>query len=602
MKKKSRQKKISRKTILALRKFSWWLAGLVLLGGLIYYVAHGIRGSAAFEQFPRSMAFASMDQSGAPQTDKYGLYGTYYVKPGDTVDMWVTVKNLSRNPAANVWYPDSELADEGEDYAHAHAVGIGTADDESPFWLDSSSFVVNGNRFAYYDGPAVYRGKYLTLAWRVKISTSAVLGSTYPLNTSLIREFDERGERVYTNGRNYPIDTIRWAFRISNTDLYNNPVKSVSGYSGKLVYEDISGGLTEKLMSYNLNTGQVQTLFQRNRADIYSPTIYAQLVNPEGLFSVVQKNQAGEYGYGDKWIVDLGGNAMNFAAGGGVATGLNFPPNEWWSSYWSKATASISWIVFEKYNSTGIDLYNGTTKTFESYAPRLAYSPWEGSQFNGYFKKVWDPDGSKIYMARCSATKREDCENGTAQLEFDQIAVQSTPIMIEPMWALNDENFRTVDFDVYNSVAVGATSGIKNKIPKPPSTLRYIDLNTGLGQTITKSNTAAYRVEKISQDGDWFMYTARYTTGSLNADKTPRDMTLAWVSRTGDIYQPILVAQDFTDIRAIGWSRDNQYLVYVEYSDCASQGCPGQIKIFDLQSRRASIPTLPNSSRPVAVV
>ena len=67
VKRKSKQRSRSTKNFQTIRKASFIIAGLIILGGLIYYVSHGVKGSAAFEQFPRSLAYYVADQSGLIQ-------------------------------------------------------------------------------------------------------------------------------------------------------------------------------------------------------------------------------------------------------------------------------------------------------------------------------------------------------------------------------------------------------------------------------------------------------------------------------------------------------------------------------------------------------
>lgn len=176
----------------------------------------------AFEAFPRSLAWELITQSGEIQTDDNGdQYGVHYAQPGDILNMSVTVKNLSRNPAAEIWYGTSALIDEGPDYPNAHAIGIGTWGpmDHVPYFLDSSSFVINNNRFTYYDGEAVARGENMTLNFQVKI-TEGLADGAYNLVTSLVREFDEWGWRDNGDGTNHRHNSILWQLVVGDaTDV-----------------------------------------------------------------------------------------------------------------------------------------------------------------------------------------------------------------------------------------------------------------------------------------------------------------------------------------------------------------------------------------------
>ena len=615
-KRKHQRRSKSRSNPQAIKNFSLWLAGLIILGGLIYYVSYGISGSSAFEQLPRSLVYYVADQSGLTQSDKYGNYGVHYAQPGDTVTMWMTVKNLSRNPAAYVWYPVNELPDEGKDYPYAHAIGAATANDVSPFWLDGSSFVLNGNRLTYYDGPAVHRGKYMTLAWQVKISNDAVLGSAYPLSLGLVREFDEWGIKVNSVGRTAQMQAIRWVFKISNMDVYSNmPVTTVANYSGKLVYEDLSYGLAETILSRDLNTGQTTQLFSRTRADSYSPTIYARLMDPrEGIFWVGQTIND-QWGYGDKWNVftDLYNTTL---AGVGVSAYVleeDLKQSDWWDAVGigSISPSSTAFpvnpihLAVEKYNSRGISLYDYTNKQIISFAPRLNSSPWDMAEFSGYAQKLWTADYSKLYLGRCNADNRDVCTDGLSTWQFDQITFLTGDYpRLESASILNEQNFNTVEFDLNTGTAVGSTYSLKSGIPFPPSNIKAVDLNSGAVQSVGKSSSAAYKVEKVSADGGWMFYTMRNSTGSVDDVKTPHDKMVAFISRVGDIYQPMLVAQDFDHLKVLGWTQDNRYLAYLEYRNCNSFGCASSLKIFDTQNRGHLVtPAWPNQSMiPIAVV
>jgi len=581
---------------------SFIVAGLIILGGLVYYVSHGVKGSAAFEQFPRSLAYYVADQSGLTQSDTYGNYGVQYARPGDTVTMWVTVKNLSRNPAANVWYPVDELTSEGADYPNAHAIGIGPVNDVSPFWLDSSSFVSHGNRLTYYNGPAVYRGKYMTLAWQVKIANDAVLGSTYPLSLGLMREFDEWGIRVNSLGKTTSTQAMRWVFKISNMNVYPNmPITTVANYNGKLVYEDLSNGLTEKIMSYDLNTGQTTQLFSRTRADSYSPTIYARLMDSRKGFFLVGQTTNGQWGYGDKWSVSAG---TGWGGSSSSSLGDVLNQDDWWDiSVGGMETP----LALEKFKSQGITLYyplaESANDEFMSFAPRLNSSPWDIAKFSGYAQKVWTPDFLKLYLGWCNADSRDTCTDGLSTWQFDLLTflTGSSP-RLESAPILNEQKFNTVEFDLNTGTAVGSTYSLKRGVPLPSSTIKVVDLNTGAVQSVGKSSVAAYKIEKVSADGDWMFYTMRNSTGSTDDVKTPRDKMVAFISRVGDIYQPLLVAQDFDHLKVLGWTQDNRFLSYIEYSKCNSLGCTSSLKIFDTQNRSAYTPVLPTLSVPIAVV
>jgi len=185
-----------------------------------------IQPAQAFEQLPRSLRWELVSQSGTTAYNDAGYpYGIVYANPGDTVDMWVTVKNRSSNPRGQVWYGKSALLYEGPQYPNAHAIGVGTWDpmDNIPSFLDPSSFVINGNRLAYYDGAPIYKGQTMTLHWQVKVKDN-IPNSTYNLVLSLVREFDEWGYRVTSSGANHRYQGLLWQFKIGDTTLTSHPL------------------------------------------------------------------------------------------------------------------------------------------------------------------------------------------------------------------------------------------------------------------------------------------------------------------------------------------------------------------------------------------
>jgi len=177
-----------------------------------------IQPAKAFEQLPRSLRWELIDQSGEIQFNSAGYpYGIHHVKAGETVSMWILVKNHSTNPRGQVWYGKSALLSEGPNYPNAHAIGVGTWDpvDHIPSFLDSSSFVINNNRLAYYDDIPVNQGGTMWLQWEAKVRDDTPAG-TYDLVLSLVREFDEWGYRTTASGGNHKYRGILWRFIVGD--------------------------------------------------------------------------------------------------------------------------------------------------------------------------------------------------------------------------------------------------------------------------------------------------------------------------------------------------------------------------------------------------
>lgn len=186
----------------------------------------------AFEQHLNSLVYELVSKSkGVNATDNVD----YFVQQGETVELRLTVRNRSRNYRALMWYGKSDLPVEGPSYPNAHCIGVGTVGprDHQPSWIDPSSFVINGNRFTYYDGEPIYKGKLLVIKFNVKISNDAQAG-LYALPWGLVREFDEWGKLVDANGRNYSGD-IAWRFAVScnSQDTYRRGTfnNTKEGYS-----------------------------------------------------------------------------------------------------------------------------------------------------------------------------------------------------------------------------------------------------------------------------------------------------------------------------------------------------------------------------------
>lgn len=183
----------------------------------------------AFQQFPNSLAWELVSQSGQLKFDSNrGPYAVHYVQPGETVNMQVTVINRSRNRNAEMWYGASALLPEGPDFPNAHAIGLGTWDpmDHVPSFLDSSSFVINGNRFVYYDGGPINKGQMMVLDFQVKIK-EGIANGTYDLLTSLVREFDEWGWRDNGHGQNHRYRSMLWKFVVGQSSLPEDGSSSI---------------------------------------------------------------------------------------------------------------------------------------------------------------------------------------------------------------------------------------------------------------------------------------------------------------------------------------------------------------------------------------
>jgi len=134
-----------------------------------------------------------------------------HASPGDTVAMSVTLVNRSGRTIQGL----SKLATIAGKVNYG-GWGLGTSNpiDNKPAWLDPSSFVINGNRFVYYDGPDVPDGAEFTIAWNVKISPSAKK-STYSLYLNCVKEWENWTQQVSASGILLKSPDIFWRFIIS---------------------------------------------------------------------------------------------------------------------------------------------------------------------------------------------------------------------------------------------------------------------------------------------------------------------------------------------------------------------------------------------------
>ena len=89
--------------------------------------------------------------------------------------------------------------------------GLGTSKpiDNKPTWLDASSFVINGNRFVYYNGPDIPDGGEFTLTWNIKISSTAARG-TYKMYLNCVKEWENWTQQVSRDGILLPSPDIFW--------------------------------------------------------------------------------------------------------------------------------------------------------------------------------------------------------------------------------------------------------------------------------------------------------------------------------------------------------------------------------------------------------
>ena len=174
---------------------------------------------SAFVSFPTHCRYEWVDQSGAKSAD--GKAHEVYANAGDTIPMYLTIRNRNIDPLALVMYgipPQGTLLPEVAPHRGGHEFRIGVKNDEILSWIDSSSFYPNpdgdDNRFAVYDGPDANVGDELILTWNLKIKDDA--DGIYNLYTGIVREFDNWPWQVDVYGSVIPGGSdIFWKFIIS---------------------------------------------------------------------------------------------------------------------------------------------------------------------------------------------------------------------------------------------------------------------------------------------------------------------------------------------------------------------------------------------------
>jgi len=115
-------------------------------------------------------------QSGTISPDGYAHQYTNLV-PGQTLDLWLTLTNRSGKTIVG----KSGLPIEPGKQVPVGAWGIGTQNpqDGTPYFLDTSSFILNNNRFVYYDNENLgdwADGQSRTMGWTIKLANNLADG------------------------------------------------------------------------------------------------------------------------------------------------------------------------------------------------------------------------------------------------------------------------------------------------------------------------------------------------------------------------------------------------------------------------------------------
>jgi len=160
-----------------------------------------------------------MNQSGTISSD--GLAHEYTnLQAGQTLQLSLTLMNQ----AGNTIRARHRLGNSPGKQVPIGSYGIGSQtpyQDGTPSFLDPSSFVLNNNRFAYYDGDDVPHGGVMTISWNIKLKENLANGA-YNLYVRPVSEYNA-WTRQSKNGKLLP-DTnsdIFWRLvvgRINNSE------------------------------------------------------------------------------------------------------------------------------------------------------------------------------------------------------------------------------------------------------------------------------------------------------------------------------------------------------------------------------------------------
>lgn len=156
-----------------------------------------------------------VSQSGTVSPDGKAHQYTNVV-PGQTISLWLSLINRSgttiQRKGSLPLYPPYLVP------VGSYGIGTQNPQDGTPYFLDSSSFVLNNNRFVYYnyrdDVPDLGR---FTMNWNIKLANNLSSG-VYRLYVRPVSEYNA-WTRQYKNGRTLPgtNSDIFWEFVVNST-------------------------------------------------------------------------------------------------------------------------------------------------------------------------------------------------------------------------------------------------------------------------------------------------------------------------------------------------------------------------------------------------
>jgi len=174
------------------RKITAWLATASLVLGFVMMPTGAAAATYRYYEWVSQNGTVGTDSQGNPATQITG------VSAGDTVSMTLTLVNRS---GMTIKAKSSLPAPTDGKQVPVGSFAIGSQTptmDGTPSFLDSSSFVLNNNRFVYYEGADVPNGENITMTWDVKMATGLADG-TYRLRYQPVLEY-MNWLRQYKNG------------------------------------------------------------------------------------------------------------------------------------------------------------------------------------------------------------------------------------------------------------------------------------------------------------------------------------------------------------------------------------------------------------------
>ena len=155
-----------------------------------------------------------VSQSGTISAD--GLAHEYTnLTAGQTINLSLTLYNRSGNTIQN----RHKLGNSPDKQVPIGSWGIGSQtphQDGTPHFLDTSSFVLNNNRFAYYEGNDVPNNSLITMNWNIKLANNLADG-IYNLYVRPVSEY-LAWTRQIKNGKLLPTTSsdIYWRFVVGD--------------------------------------------------------------------------------------------------------------------------------------------------------------------------------------------------------------------------------------------------------------------------------------------------------------------------------------------------------------------------------------------------